>query len=195
MSSVSTDAMPLFPLQNVVFPGGPLSLRIFEPRYLDMVSRCMREGSPFVVVRILDGQEVGPVKALASIGTTVRIRDFDTLPEGLLGLTCIGERRVRVLQRFTEPSGLHVGRIEYLPEQNPIPVPPQHYDLEQEVRDYLPTLGALYPEIPPVHSDAGWLAFRVAELVRFSPALRQDVLELTDPLERFEKLCSMFPLS
>ena len=51
--------LPLFPLNAVLFPGGPLPLRIFEPRYLDMVSRCMREQSGFAVVLLGEGEEVG----------------------------------------------------------------------------------------------------------------------------------------
>jgi hypothetical protein len=42
--------LPLFPLNTVLFPRGPLPLRIFETRYVDMVRRCMREGSCFGVV-------------------------------------------------------------------------------------------------------------------------------------------------
>jgi len=42
--------LPLFPLQTVLFPGGPLGLRVFEPRYLDMVGRCLKEQGRFGVV-------------------------------------------------------------------------------------------------------------------------------------------------
>ena len=51
MRSATSASIPLFPLHTVLFPGGPLRLRIFEPRYLDMVSRCMREDSGFAVPR------------------------------------------------------------------------------------------------------------------------------------------------
>ena len=51
--------MPLFPLASVLFPGGQLQLRIFEPRYLDLVRECTRHGTGFGVCLILRGQEVG----------------------------------------------------------------------------------------------------------------------------------------
>ena len=54
---VTTAVIALFPLHTVLFPGGPLPLRIFETRYTDMVRRCMREQQPFGVVMIQEGDE------------------------------------------------------------------------------------------------------------------------------------------
>ena len=49
----------LFPLNTVLFPGGSLPLRIFEARYIDLVRHCMRTGSGFGIVLILEGVEAG----------------------------------------------------------------------------------------------------------------------------------------
>src|ERR1700748_2116934 len=70
--------IPLFPLNTVLFPDGPLPLRIFETRYVDMVRYCMREHCPFGVVLIRAGSEVGTgaVGETSTIGTTARIGDF-----------------------------------------------------------------------------------------------------------------------
>ena len=73
--------LPLFPLNTVLFPGGPLKLRIFEPRYVDMIGRCMRTEQPFAVALIVEGREVGPART-ASIGTSARIVDFERLRDG-----------------------------------------------------------------------------------------------------------------
>ena len=78
--------LPLFPLGTVLFQGGSLQLQIFEPRYLDMVSRCMRDGVPFGVVLIRQGSDTwqpgsqGP--DLFEIGTAARIVDFNQLGNG-----------------------------------------------------------------------------------------------------------------
>src|SRR5450631_3744001 len=80
----------LFPLHTVLFPGGPLPLRIFEPRYIDMVRKSLREDTAFGVVLIDGGSETGASAATASIGTSARIADFYPLPDGLLGITCLG---------------------------------------------------------------------------------------------------------
>src|SRR5258706_11142085 len=111
----ATAILPLFPLRTVLFPGGLLPLRIFEPRYIDMVGRCMRTESCFGVVHITAGGEVGTVSGLASVGTNPRIVDFERRPDGLLGLLCRGERRFVLRTRSTQDDGLHVGRVEWLP--------------------------------------------------------------------------------
>mgnify|MGYP006172358211 CR=1 FL=1 len=50
--------LPLFPLQTVLFPGGLLPLKVFEARYLDLISHCLRTREPFAVVRIRQGAEL-----------------------------------------------------------------------------------------------------------------------------------------
>src|SRR6476469_216509 len=100
--------MPLFPLNTVLFPGGPLPLRIFETRYVDMVRHCMRERCPFGVVLIRAGAEVGAVADTAEVGTTAHIVDFNPMPDGLLGISCVGEHKFRVLSRRQQGDGLNV---------------------------------------------------------------------------------------
>ena len=58
-----TEELPLFPLQTVLFPGGLLSLKVFEARYLDLAGTCLREKRPFGVVALRKGQAIGVVTA------------------------------------------------------------------------------------------------------------------------------------
>ena len=88
--------LPLFPLSSVLFPGGTLSLRIFEPRYLDLVKRCGRSGEGFGICLILDGREAGAPAIPAALGTEAAIVDFAMTDDGLLGLTVQGRRRFHV---------------------------------------------------------------------------------------------------
>ena len=134
---MSTAEIPLFPLNTVLFPGGPLPLRIFETRYTDMVRRCMREQSAFGVVLIRAGAEVGEVANTAEIGTTARIVDFYQLPDRLLGITCAGEKKFRVLARRRQPDGLNVGTVEWLPEEPKLEVPGEHAHLAALLRKVL----------------------------------------------------------
>src|SRR5690606_16693605 len=90
----------LFPLNTVLFPGGPLRLRIFEARYLDMVARCLREDQEFGVAMIVEGGEVGPART-ALIGTTARVCDFDRSSDGLLNVLARGARRFKIRQVAT----------------------------------------------------------------------------------------------
>src|SRR5215831_15238826 len=114
MSESEPLNIPLFPLNTVLFPGGVLPLRIFEPRYLDMVKRCMREGNAFGVVLIRSGNETQSTVATHDVGTLARIVDFDQLPDGLLGITTRGTQRFRACEKHVQDDGLHVGQIQLL---------------------------------------------------------------------------------
>ena len=117
MSAAENSVIPLFPLHTVLFPGGPLPLRIFETRYTDMVRRCMREQTPFGVVLIQEGDEAGEVATTATVGCSARIVDFHTLQDGLLGIACVGERKFRVQRVWRANDGLNMGEVEWLPPE------------------------------------------------------------------------------
>ena len=192
MSTVDFE-LPLFPLSSVLFPGGPLRLRIFEPRYVDMVKRCMREGSCFGVVLLQGGGESGPIDGIAAIGTTARIVDFNLLPDGLLGLTCRGERRFRVRRCWRQEDGLNMGEAEWLEDAVPkvVPVPAEHRHLADVLRRVLPELGEVYTGIEPRFNDAAWVGGRLVEILPIALGDKQACLEMDDPLER---LAAVSPL-
>ncbi len=181
-------AAPLFPLNTVLFPGGPLPLRIFETRYVDMVRRCMREGEPFGVVLIRTGGEVGAVADTARIGTTARIVDFNSMPDGLLGITCVGERRFRVLRRWQQEDGLNLVELEPFADEASLPLPQEYRHLGLLLRKVLPELGPLYADVPTRFDDAVWVSHRLAEILPISLAEKQQCLELDDPLARLAQL-------
>ena len=83
------DKTPIFPLNTIVFPGGYLPLRIFEPRYLEMVKNCLKENSGFGIV--LSNNE-----SHYSIGTYCKIVDWEQLPDGLLGILTRGKYRFKI---------------------------------------------------------------------------------------------------
>ena len=86
----------LFPLSTVLYPGGPLPLRIFEPRYLDMISDCLKNDKPFGVLLIRSGSDTGPATTY-EVGTLARITDWYQGSDGLLGITAVGEQRFRLI--------------------------------------------------------------------------------------------------
>jgi 4-hydroxy-3-polyprenylbenzoate decarboxylase len=95
----------LFPLGTVLFPGGPLPLRIFETRYIDLVRRCMRDGMGFGVVLIREGVEAGGAATTFDVGTYARIVDFSQQPDGLLGISCLGEGASAYCRGDASPMG------------------------------------------------------------------------------------------
>ncbi len=179
--------LPLFPLNTVLFPGGPLPLRIFEARYVDLVKRCMRERQPFGVVLIREGEETG-VAEFHEVGTLARIVDFDTLPDGLLGLTCIGEGRFRVHSHGRLHDGLNVGQASLFAPDTPAPLPDEYAHLAELLERLLPELGDLYSCIERHPDDAHWVGYRLAEVLPLTLTSRQFCLELENAQERLRLL-------
>src|SRR6185369_3421479 len=92
-AALTLQSLPLFPLGTVLFPGGVLPLRIFEVRYLDMITRCHKAGAPFGVVLLTQGNEVrvpDAKEAFAGVGTLATISDLDSPQPGLLTIRAIG---------------------------------------------------------------------------------------------------------
>ncbi len=186
--------IPLFPLNIVLFPSGPLPLRIFETRYVDMVRRCMRSGADFGVVLIREGQETGPAETYG-VGTMARIVDFHQLQDGLLGLSCLGVERYRIHSRRRQADGLNLAEVEPLPAEDAVPVPERHAPLAELLQSVLPQLGEIYAGIPMHPGDAAWVGHRIAEILPIDPADKQFCLELTDPVRRLDFLAPMIQVT
>ncbi len=180
--------LPLFPLHTVVFPGGPLPLRIFEPRYLDMVSRCLREGSGFGICLIRDGEEVGGAALTYEIGTLVRISDWHQREDGLLGLDVMGERRFRIQEREIRRDHLIIARVMLLPEEPAVPLPGQYRSMAELLGRIIEQVGKPYRDLRQELDNATWVGHRLAELLPMAFVQRQYLLELNDPLLRLKNL-------
>jgi len=191
---VARKDIPLFPLNAVLFPGGTLGLRIFEPRYLDMVRECTRMNQGFGVCLIMDGHEVGAPALPAAVGTLARITDFDTLPDGLLGISAAGEARFRVLKTRVRNDGLVRGEVRFWPDEPKVPVPVE-YALLPTILERLAEQASLPWRNGPRdrYDDAAWVGFRLAELLPLLASERQQLLEMTDPLERLAALRDALP--
>jgi hypothetical protein len=188
--------IPLFPLGTVLFPGGPLPLRIFEARYIDLVRRCMRENSGFGVVLLQEGLEAGDgPTATSDVGTYARIVDFSGQPDGLLGIEARGERRFRILSRSRARDGLNMAEVEWLPDEVSVPVPEEFSDLGPALDYVLGQVGDPYESLERRLDDAGWVAGRLAEILPLPPAHKQRCLELDDPIERLRYLRPLFEIT
>lgn len=107
--------LPLFPLNTVLFPGMPLPLHIFEPRYREMVRVCLEEQRPFGVVLIRDGvAEGGPVADPHEVGCVAEIIEVQRLEDGRLLLMTIGQERFRILSLNYDHAYL-TGSVEAMP--------------------------------------------------------------------------------
>lgn len=179
--------VPLFPLSTVLYPGGPLPLRIFESRYLDMISRCLKEELMFGVVLIRSGNETG-LATTYDIGTLARIADWYQGSDGLLGVTAIGVERFRLLQSRRQADGLNIGTIELLGHELPKPMPDDLRSLSHILSGVLDDLGKLYDLLEKNYEDAGWVSYRFAEILPISADQKQLCLETEDPMKRLHMM-------
>lgn len=175
--------VPLFPLNTVLFPGGPLPLRIFEPRYVDMISNCLKSDSPFGVLLIRDGSEAGPATT-HEVGTLARIVDWYQGSDGLLGITAVGERRFRLISSYRQEDGLNIGEIELLDDEPATPLPDEHREMANILAGVLDDLGRLYESLERHMDDAGWVTSRFVEILPIDLEQKQRCLEQSDPVER-----------
>ena len=188
--AVTRTAVSLFPLSTVLFPRGPLPLRVFEPRYLDMVSRCLREDSEFGVVHIVDGPDTGEVET-AAIGTLARIIDWYQGSDGILGITAQGTHKFRLKRMSRQADGLYVGDVEILADEPELELPAEFKPMAELLESVIDDLGRLYDSIDKHYQDSAWVGCRLAEILPMAPADKQHCLELTDPLERLQVLRPM----
>lgn len=180
--------IPLFPLHTVLFPEGLLPLRIFEPRYVDMVSACLRNGSPFGVCLIKEGREVGEAAQVQPVGTLARIVDWEQLPDGLLGITVKGEERFRVVGSRIQGDHLRIGEIETLPAVPQAALDAEYRSLAELLSRILDELGEPYTSMPRAPERADWVGARLSELLPLSLDIKQRLLELDDPYQRLALL-------
>ena len=171
--------IPLFPLNTVLFPGGPLPLRVFESRYLDMISRCMKDDIPFGVLLIKDGNEAGPATTY-DVGTLATITDWYQGSDGLLGITAIGTERFRLLAADRQHDGLYLGQVELLAPAPAVPLPDEYLELTHILENVLDELGRLYENLDRQFGNATWVTYRLMEVLPAPLEQKQEVLESAD---------------
>jgi Lon protease-like protein len=178
----------LFPLHTVLFPGGPLRLRIFEPRYLDMVSECLRNEQAFGVCLIQSGQEAGEAASPHLTGTFARIIDWKRGDDGLLSISARGEQRFHVQDTRVEPNHLLRGTVQPLSPEPEARLPDECRYMIDVLEQIFEHAADAYDSLPKRPDDASWVGYRLAEILSLPLVRRQYFLELEDPLLRLSQL-------
>ncbi|MBU3070697.1 LON peptidase substrate-binding domain-containing protein [Aestuariicella sp. G3-2] len=177
----------LFPLSNPLFPEQKMTLQIFEPRYVSLVSRCMKNDEGFGVVQIREGREVGRAPQVFQFGVEARIVDWEQLENGLLGITIQGCRKFTLSSTRVEADQLMMAEVNWLPEEPCEPIP-DHYDglldLAAQLRQH-PVVSQL--NLPEIRNsrDLGW---QLCQLLPLSSPDKVALLSLSDPGLRLEHL-------
>ena len=197
-------ALPLFPLGTVLYPGGFLPLQIFEVRYLDMIGKCHKNGTPFGVVSLTQGTEVRRLnaepsgeafanEAFQSIGTLATITDYATPQPGLMVVRCTGTQRFKISRSEKLKHGLWVADATLLDDDLFVQIPDDLQPAADALKKLILTLqerevpAEQMPILTPYKfDDCGWVANRWSELLPIPVALKQQFMELDNPLLRLE---------
>lgn len=187
--------LPLFPLKTVLFPGGLLPLKVFEARYIDMVSDCMKRDAPFGVVLIKSGQEVGAPAVPEEVGCLARISRLDMPELGVMLLRTEGGERFRIVETRVLSDNRLEARVEAIAADGEIPVSAMHVHCAKTLKIVIDDIdakgmaehGDTYdsPFARPLQLEsAGWVANRWCEILPIPLKARQKLMELGDAHSR-----------
>jgi uncharacterized protein len=183
------ESLPLFPLHKVLLPGAAMDLRIFERRYLDLVRDCSRAESGFGVCLILEGNEAGAPATPAAYGVEARIENFDMGEDGLLSLRVRGHRRFHVVRTRVRDNGLVMADVEWLCADEDWEIRPEHALLGTLLQTMMEKVGTDLSKLPPrAFEHAGWVGWRLAQVLPITPEQRVSILQEDDVHARLQRL-------
>ena len=213
--ALSLTSLPLFPLGTVLYPGGLLPLQIFEVRYLDMISKCHKNDAPFGIVSLTEGSEVRKPANTAlkeavptgdgfaresfnAVGTLAKIIEFSIPQSGLMVIQCVGIHRFTITRRDKLKHGLWIADVVRMEDDMPVKIP---FDLQKSadslgklIKELLhgDTPPEKMPMLPPYNlEDCSWVANRWCELLPMPLTVKQQLMELDNPLLRLELVCDI----
>ena len=198
-------SLPLFPLGSVLYPGGLLSLRIFEVRYLDMIGKCHKNGAPFGVVSLTQGSEVRKAdttkaggdgfaqEEFNAVGTLATITEFSIPQPGLMVIRCEGAQRFEISNREKLKHGLWIADVTRLADDQRVKIPEDLQACANALGKLIKSLqqrdvpNEQMPVLAPYQlDDCGWVANRWCELLPIPLELKQRLMQLDNPLVRLE---------
>lgn len=191
----NTNDIPLFPLNIVLFPGGRFDLQIFERRYIDLVSHCMRTGTGFGICLLKSGDKTNGNnldQTVYNTGTYAKIVDWDQLESGLLGITVEGAVKFVAQDFWKEDDDVLHASVEFSDiestEADVIPLGDEYTALSELLRNLEDHPLVAGRNLSIDYSDLRQLGWRLSELIPLGIDVRQELLELNDPVERLSKI-------
>jgi uncharacterized protein len=173
--------LPLFPLEIVLFPGAPLPLHIFEPRYREMITECLEQKRAFGMVRVKES-------ALASVGCSAAILDvIKKYEDGRFDIAAQGRQRFEIESLNQERSFLQ-GEVSYFDDE-PSQVGKGPKDAVIQLHEQL---FAVLGQTVQVERDAPLLSFHLAHELPVDLDFKQALLEMKSEAERIETLTEYY---
>jgi uncharacterized protein len=174
------DTLQLFPLGATLFPGGRLSLKVFEQRYLELAKARIADGQLFGIVTLTGGGEVGSEQSFAKVGTAARVASFDMPQAGIFQLDVVGEDRFEILSSTIGRTGLHRAAVRWIRHEPKVKLPATYTELRELLSQIINRAGADKFAEPFDLEDSTWVGSRLVEILQLPPSIKQSLLEIND---------------
>ena len=182
--------IPLFPLQAVLFPGATLSLHIFEPRYREMVGRCLEHDEAFGICLILEGEEVGDLAIPHRTGTEAGIIASQRYRDGRYDIVVEGRRRFEIvaLDRARPYLRADVRFLEEPEGTDDATLADAVAKLFEGVLESIELSGQAVIDETWKDLDARSLSYKVASALPVGEDAKQEILEIPDTASRLRRV-------
>lgn len=179
---MAVNLLPIFPLEVVLFPGAPLPLHIFEPRYKEMIAECLELKKPFGMVRAKEN-------AVAEIGcSAVILNVMKRYEDGRMDISSEGRKRFSIVELNHDRSFLQAD-VTWFDDDEPAPLPGKQSETAIELHEQLLTVLGQDAEID---KNKNYLSFQLANQLPVDLDFKQTILEMKSESERIETLIEYY---
>jgi len=182
------DNIPIFPLKSIVLPGGLFPLRIFERRYIDMITECMKTDKGFCIALTKTEEPNLYVTDIYEYGSFVKITDWGQLDDGLLSITVEGKNIVKILKSNLNGSGLLNGTIEHLESEKEYMIPQKYLTLSKFYKKIYPGIKNFINFKEERYADASWIGFRLTECLPLDLPTKANLISINNAIDRLEMI-------
>ena len=185
---MNKDKCPIFPLKSIVLPGGVFPLRIFERRYLDMVTSCIRENTGFCIALVQKEDENRYIDQVYDVMSYVEITDWNKLEDGIFGISVEGKTLAKVKKCALDENNLLIGQIEVIEPEKEFMVPQKYQLLSKFYRKIYPGIKDYINFKNERYADASWVGYRLTECLPLDLKTKASLISLDDAILRLERI-------
>jgi Lon protease-like protein len=179
---VGVSLLPIFPLEVVLFPGAPLPLHIFEPRYKEMIAECLEQKKLFGMVRAKEN-------AVAEVGCSAMILNvMKRYEDGRMDISSEGRQRFAIVELNHDRSFLQA-EISWFDDEEPAPLPGKQSETALELHEQL---FAVLGQDAEIDRNKIHLSFQLASQLPVDLDFKQAILEMKSENERMETLIEYY---
>ncbi len=185
---MNSDKCPIFPLKSIVLPGGVFPLRIFERRYLDMVTNCIRDNTGFCIALVQKEDKNRYIDQVYDVMSYVEITDWNKLEDGILGISVEGKTLAKVKECGLDDNNLLIGKIEPIEPEKEFMIPQKYQLLSKFYRKIYPGIKDYINFKNERYADASWVGYRLTECLPLDLKTKASLISLDDAILRLEKI-------